>query len=176
MPSKTQSDFRRYRYLLSVAFILFALDQITKVWILKNLRIESFDQVEVIKNFFYIIHVGNEGAAWGMFSGYGGLLSVIAFFALIAIYLLRHNLELHRLPMQLAFGLLVGGILGNTLDRLVHGHVIDFLDFRFPFQIPFIMPTGHYPTFNIADSGIVVGTIFYLVLSFYDKPIKSTQA
>ena len=174
MTSKILSDLRRYRYLLSVAFTLFALDQITKVWIYKNLRIESFDQVEVIKSFFYIIHVGNKGAAWGMFSGYGGFLSVIAVFALVAIYLLRHNLELYRLPMQLAFGLLVGGILGNTLDRLVHGHVIDFLDFRFPFQIPYIMPTGQYPTFNLADSGIVIGTILYLVLSFYETNEKST--
>ena len=173
MSSKTQSDLRRYRYLLSMAFILFALDQITKVWICKNLRIETNDQVEMIKGFFYIIHVGNEGAAWGMFSGYGGLLSAIAVFALIAIYLLRYKLKLHRLPMQLAFGLLTGGILGNTLDRLVHGHVVDFLDFRFPFKIPYIMPTGQYPIFNFADSGIVIGTILYLILSIYDTNEKS---
>ncbi|MEC7274185.1 MAG: signal peptidase II, partial [Verrucomicrobiota bacterium] len=75
MSSKILSDLCRYRYLLGVAFTLFALDQITKAWIYKNLRIESFDQVEVIKSFFYIVHVGNKGAAWGMFSGYGGLLS-----------------------------------------------------------------------------------------------------
>ena len=173
MSSKILSDLRRYRYLLSVAFTLFALDQITKVWIYKNLRIESSDQVEVIKSFFYIIHVGNKGAAWGIFSGYGGLLSLIAVFALIAIYMLRHKLELHRLRMQIVFGLLVGGILGNTLDRLVHGHVIDFLDFRFPFIIPCIMPTGQYPTFNLADSGIVIGMILYLILSFYDTNNKS---
>jgi len=173
MSSKILSDLRRYRYLLSLAFTLFALDQITKAWIYKNLRIESFDQVEVIKSFFYIVHVGNKGAAWGMFSGYGGLLSAIAVFALIAIYLLRHRLELYRLPMQVVFGLFVGGILGNTLDRLVHGHVIDFLDFRFPFQIPYIMPTGQYPTFNLADSGIVIGMILYLILSFYDTNEKS---
>jgi len=157
-----------------VAFTLFILDQITKVWVYKNLRIESFDQVEVIKSFFYIIHVGNEGAAWGMLSGYGELLSLIAVLALIAIYLLRHNLKLYRIPMQIAFGLLVGGILGNTLDRLVHGHVIDFLDFRFPFQISYIMPTGQYPTFNVADCGISIGTFLYLILSFYDTNEKST--
>jgi len=74
----------------------------------------------------------------------------------------------------LVFGLLIGGILGNTLDRLVHGHVIDFLDFRFPFHVPYIMPTGHYPTFNLADSGIVIGTILYIILSFYDTRVKST--
>tara|TARA_B100001093_G_scaffold497713_1_gene544945 strand:- start:245 stop:769 length:525 start_codon:yes stop_codon:yes gene_type:complete len=174
MHTKTKSGLLRYQYLIGVASILFALDQITKILIFKNLRIDSYDRVEVIENFFYIIHVGNEGAAWGMFSGYGGFLSIVAVLALIAIYLLRHHLELHRLPMQLVFGLLVGGILGNTLDRLVHGHVIDFLDFSFPFHIPYIMPTGHYPTFNLADSGIVIGTILYLILSFYDTRVKST--
>lgn len=174
MLTKTKSGLLRYQYLIGVASILFALDQITKILIFKNLRIDSYDRVEVIEDFFYIIHVGNEGAAWGMFSGYGGFLSIVAVLALIAIYLLRHHLELHRLPMQLVFGLLIGGILGNTLDRLVHGHVIDFLDFSFPFHIPYIMPTGHYPTFNLADSGIVIGTILYLLLSFYDTRVKST--
>ena len=68
--------------------------------------------------------------------------------------------------MQYTFGLLAGGILGNMADRLVHGHVIDFLDFHLPFTIPWLIPTGRYPSFNIADCGIVAGTILYLILSF----------
>lgn len=155
-----------YRCLLIMALVVFVLDQLTKTWIFNNLRLDSYDSIEVVKGFFYIVHVGNDGAAWGMFSGYGGLLAVFAVVALIAIYMLRHSLELHRLPMQLAFGLLIGGILGNMIDRLIHGHVIDFLDFHFPFSIPYIMPTGRYPTFNVADCGIVIGTLLYVTLSF----------
>ena len=68
--------------------------------------------------------------------------------------------------MQVAFGLLSGGIVGNLVDRLLHGHVIDFLDFHFPFTIPYVMPTGRYPSFNVADAGIVVGVIVYIILSF----------
>jgi signal peptidase II len=60
--------------------------------------------------------------------------------------------------VQTCFGLLCGGILGNLVDRLLHGHVVDFLDFRFGSYI--------YPTFNIADSGIVVGVLLYLIVSF----------
>jgi signal peptidase II len=77
--------------------------------------------------------------------------------------------------MQWAFGLLVGGILGNMIDRLIHGHVIDFLDFHFPFTIPWVIPTGRYPSFNIADCGIVIGTIIYLILSFRAERLKEAN-
>ena len=163
------SKIVRYRILFVAAFLVFGLDQITKAWIFCNLDLDSYhppDSIAVIDDFFYIVHIGNEGAAWGMLSGYGGLLAVFALIALLAIYLLRDTLELHRKSMQYAFGLLTGGILGNMTDRLVHGHVIDFLDFHFPFTIPWLIPTGRYPSFNIADCGIVIGTILYLILSF----------
>ena len=169
MQSTITSKIARYRILIVAAFLVLFLDQITKAWIFCNLDLDSYyppDSIAVIDDFFYIVHIGNEGAAWGMLSGYGGLLSGFALIALFAIYLLRHSLELHRKSMQYVFGLLAGGITGNMTDRLVHGHVIDFLDFNFPFTIPWIMPTGRYPSFNIADCAIVVGTILYLILSF----------
>jgi signal peptidase II len=169
MQSITTSKIARYRILFVAAFLVFLLDQITKAWIFCNLDLDSYyppDSIAVIDDFFYIVHIGNEGAAWGMLSDYGGLLAVFALIALFAIYLVRDTLELHRKSMQYAFGLLTGGILGNMTDRLVHGHVIDFLDFHFPFTIPWLMPTGRYPSFNIADCGIVIGTILYLILSF----------
>lgn len=171
----TAKNFLRYRLLLVLAIVVFALDQITKTWIFMNLELDSYfppEAITVIDGFFYIVHVGNEGAAWGMLSGYGGLLAGFAFTALFVIYKMRHALELQRIPMQWAFGLLIGGILGNLVDRLVHGHVIDFLDFHFPFMIPWIMPTGRYPSFNVADCGIVVGVFLYLILSF-KNPAKA---
>lgn len=178
MPQHTLQKIARYRLLYLSAIVVFILDQLTKTWIFNNLELDSYfapDSIEVIKGFFYIVHIGNEGAAWGMFSGYGGLLALFALVALFAIYKLRHSLELHRKPMQWAFGLLVGGILGNMVDRLVHGHVIDFLDFHFPFTIPWVMPTGRYPSFNIADCGIVIGTIIYLILSLRAEHSKQTE-
>jgi len=178
MPQITLQKFKRYRLLYVTAVVVFVLDQLTKAWIFNNLDLDSYyppDSIEVIKGFFYIVHIGNEGAAWGMLSGYGGLLAAFALVALFAIYKLRHSLELYRSSMQWAFGLLIGGILGNLIDRLIHGHVIDFLDFHFPFNIPWIMPTGRYPSFNIADCGIVVGTLIYLYLSLR-TPSNSEQA
>lgn len=178
MTPSLSSKLARYRCLFATALVVFVLDQVSKAWIFKNLELDSYyppDAITVIDGFFYIVHIGNEGAAWGMFSGYGGLLAAFAVLALFAIYKLRHSLELHRLPMQLAFGLIVGGILGNTIDRLVHGHVIDFLDFHFPFSIPYLMPTGRYPSFNIADCGIVVGTLAYVILSFKSESANASS-
>lgn len=160
---------RSYTLLFATAAIVFLLDQLTKSWIFNNLPLGSYfypDSIRVIEDFFYIVHIGNEGAAWGMLSGYSGWLAVFAIVALYGIYKIRHTLELDRRIMQLSFGLLIGGILGNLIDRLIHGHVIDFLDFHFPFQIPWIMPSGRYPSFNIADCGIVIGVIIYMGVSF----------
>lgn len=177
-PEKKGASYKR---LFVIALIVFVLDQITKIWIFNTLPLDSYfypDSVEVIKDFFYIVHIGNEGAAWGMFSGYGWLLATFALIALTAIYKFRHSLELHRTAMQYAFGLLVGGVLGNMVDRLLHGHVIDFLDFHLPFTIPWVLPDGRYPAFNIADCGIVIGVFAYITLSFFqsDSPDQSDEA
>jgi len=179
MPDSLPTKLKRYRLLLGAAFVVFVLDQITKTWIFNNLPLGSYyppQSITVIDGFFYIVHIGNEGAAWGMLAGYGSLLAAFAVVTLFAIYKLRHTLELRRAGMQWAFGLLVGGIVGNTIDRLIHGHVIDFLDFHFPFSIPYLMPTGRYPSFNIADCGIVVGTLLYLFLSFRSEQTTSNEA
>ncbi|MDP4609772.1 MAG: signal peptidase II [Opitutales bacterium] len=177
---KPSEKFSAYKLLFVVAIIVFALDQLTKTWIFNNpdLPLDSYfypDSIEVIKGFFYIVHIGNEGAAWGMFSGYGGFLALFAFVALFAIYKMRHSLELHRKSMQFAFGLLIGGVLGNMVDRLIHGHVIDFLDFHFPFSVPYLLPDGRYPAFNIADCGIVIGVFTYITLSFFSKPLVTEE-
>lgn len=178
---KASEKFGAYKLLFVIAIVVFALDQLTKTWIFNHpdLPLDSYfypDSIEVIKGFFYIVHIGNEGAAWGMLSGYGGLLALFAFVALFAIYKMRHSLELHRKSMQIAFGLLIGGVLGNMVDRLIHGHVIDFLDFHFPFSVPYLMPDGRYPAFNIADCGIVIGVFTYITLSFFSKPLATDES
>ena len=149
------------------------LDQVTKFWIVNRIAFNSYfypqdsDIIEVIKGFFYIVHIGNEGAAWGIFSGHGEILGLFTLIALGAVYRFRHSLELHRTTVQIAFGLLIGGALGNLIDRILRGHVIDFLDFHLGFTIPWILPNGCYPAFNVADCGIVVGVSIYLLSGFF---------
>jgi signal peptidase II len=165
-----------YKRLYCIAGTILLADIFSKWWVLCTLPFNTYhpdNSITIIDGFFYIVHIGNEGAAWGIFSGYSGWLALFAIIVLIAIYYLRHTLELQRPLHQIAFGFLIGGVLGNLIDRIVHGHVIDFLDFHFPFSIPWILENGRYPSFNIADSGIVIGVFIYLILSFRASPADS---
>ena len=156
---------RHYRPFWLLALTVFVADQATKYWIVHHPRV-SFDprhthglgtDVEVIPGFFYLIHVGNTGAAWSMFSGFPVMLALLAAGTLAAIFFWRHSLGLRDRFTQTCFGLLCGGIVGNLLDRLIHKHVIDFIDLHFGNYI--------YPTFNVADSGICIGVILYILQS-----------
>jgi signal peptidase II len=156
---------RRYQLLWVLALVVFVLDQVTKIWINARLPFGTYGppgNIVVIEGFFNLVHVGNTGAAWSMLAGKSTFLALLAFVTLGAIYLWRHELGLRLRVVQLSFGLLCGGIVGNLVDRMVHGHVIDFLDFHFGSYI--------YPTFNIADSGICVGVAIYLIHSLRQPP------
>lgn len=150
-----------YRTLLAVGLAVFALDQLTKTWISAQLPFPTYGEpgaIAIVPGFFYLVHVGNTGAAWSMLSGQSVFLAALAAATLLAIFIWRRALGLQDRATQLCFGLLCGGIAGNLVDRLLHGHVIDFLDFHFGSYV--------YPTFNVADSGICVGVIVYLIRSF----------
>jgi signal peptidase II len=153
-----------YRLLWVLAIALFSLDQITKTWIVAKLDYPTYwpseGAITVISGFFYLVHVGNTGAAWSLFAGQSSLLALLAGITLVGIFFWRRHLGLRERRVQIAFGLLIGGIVGNFLDRVLHGHVIDFLDFHFGDSI--------YPTFNIADAGICVGVVLYLWHSFQE--------
>jgi signal peptidase II len=156
-PRTRWQRFLAYRLLLLLAVTVFGLDQLTKAWIYARMPLGSYGPyagIEVIPNFFYLVHVGNTGAAWSLFTGKSVFLALLACVTLLAIYVWRRALGLQARITQVAFGLLCGGIVGNLVDRLLHGHVIDFLDFHFGSYI--------YPTFNVADSGICLGVILYI--------------
>ena len=165
-----------YYRLFGIAGLILVLDQITKVLIQYSIPFESSyfapDRVPIIEGFFYLVYIGNKGAAWGMFSEYSGILTLLSFVVLLCIYCFRNYLELQRGSVQIAFGLLIGGILGNLTDRIRVGHVIDFIDIHLPFTLPYILPYGRWPAFNIADSAIVIGMLFYLFLSLSDTKKK----
>jgi signal peptidase II len=157
-PPSLRQRILAYRTLYTLALAVFAADQLTKLWIAHRLPFGTYGEeagaIRIVKGVFYLVHVGNTGAAWSMFSGQSVMLASLALATLVAIFFWRHALGLRTPISQVCFGLLCGGIIGNLLDRLVHGHVIDFLDLHFGSYI--------YPTFNVADSGICVGVILYL--------------
>ena len=165
-----------YYRLFMIAGVILVLDQITKILVQYSIPFESSyfapDRITIIEDFFYLVHIGNQGAAWGMFSEYSGILTLLSFAVLLFIFCFRKQLELQRGKVQIAFGLLIGGILGNLIDRIRVGHVIDFIDIHLPFTLPYILPYGRWPAFNIADSAIVVGMLLYLLLSLSDTKKK----
>ena len=151
-----KSRVRSYKRLLTIALIIFALDQASKLWILTLLPLGSYWQpnsIEIIHGFLYIVH-----------------LAIFAIGALTAIYYLRESLELKQPKIQMAFGLLIGGVLGNLTDRILHGHVIDFIDVHLPFSLPYLIVGGRYPAFNVADCSIVIGVFYYALISAFSKP------
>jgi signal peptidase II len=156
------SRIARYKWLLALASAIFIGDQVTKAWIVATLSYPTYHPAEgaivVIPEFFHIVHLRNSGAAWGIFEGMSLVLGFLALIALAAIFYFRRHLHLDLPAVQISFGLLCGGILGNLLDRMVHGSVIDFLDFHLGFYT--------WPAFNVADMGIVTGVMIYLTLSF----------
>jgi signal peptidase II len=159
-PRSWRARLRAYRLLHALALGVFLVDQATKHWIVARVPFNPLHvhgtgaDIEVVPGFFYIIHVGNTGAAWSMFSDRSFLLALLAAGTLLAIFLWRHALGLRARLVQISFGLLCGGIVGNLIDRLLHGHVIDFIDLHFGSYI--------YPTFNVADSAICIGVMLYL--------------
>ena len=141
---------------LLVALCVVLLDQASKEWVRGAFSLH--ESVPVIPGFFHLTYIRNTGAAWGMFSGQNIALSALALVMLAVLVVFRRKILPPGRVHRVALGLLCGGIAGNLLDRVGHGHVVDFLDFHFSSYI--------YPTFNVADSGIVCGVSLYILFSF----------
>jgi len=157
----------RYHALFLCILGVLGSDQLTKLLVTHFIPYGTYNQPEaipVVPGFFYLVHIGNTGAAWGMFQGFGFMLAAFALITITCIFLFRRMLSLHLVAMQVIFGMLIGGILGNLYDRMTIGHVVDFIDIRLPFY--------RWPAFNIADSAICIGVISYIYLSFRLDVIK----
>jgi len=134
-------------------FICIFIDQLIKI-IVSNIALLN-TPYEVIKNFFYLTHVRNLGAAWGIFYGNRYFLILVSLFALFIFYFVFiRNKKLSKFE-SISFGILLGGIIGNLIDRIVYGYVIDYLDFQI-FNYDF-------PIFNFADTCIVISIILIII-------------
>jgi signal peptidase II len=153
------------RIFLFLTLPLYLLDQLTKHLVL--LHIQDRPRV-VIPSFFELVNITNTGAAFGNFQNHNGFFVVLSCVALIVVsYLLLRPAA--RDPWnRTALGLLLAGILGNLTDRLLHGHVIDFLLFNL--HIPRADP---WPAFNVADSCICIAVVCFLIHSFRDSRVRS---
>lgn len=135
--------------ILPISLVLVIVDQLVKILVTKVLALH--ESIVVIKNFFNLTYVRNTGAAWSILSGNRLLLIFISFIALILIYLyLIKDKDLNEIDI-VSYGMLIGGIVGNLIDRIVYGYVIDYLDFK--------IFNYNFPIFNVADTLIVISII-----------------
>ncbi|MFM1769053.1 MAG: lipoprotein signal peptidase [Verrucomicrobiota bacterium] len=156
-----------------LALGILALDQLTKLIVLRYLGVE--DQRIVIDGFFKFVHWRNTGAAFSMWTGNNGLLAVFAVVALLALILTRHHFGIHTRGGRACLGLILGGIAGNLVDRVLPSrqHVIDFLYFYLKRRDG---SEAGFPAFNVADSAICIGVGLLFVLSWRGWPAPSTPA
>jgi signal peptidase II len=136
--------------LIGIAITL--VDQLTKMLILREFHL--YQAVPVIPGLFDLRYIQNTGAAWGMFAGGQGWLAVLSVVVLVLLVACNRSFFSSRRCDQVAYGLIVGGIVGNFIDRVRLEYVVDFLDFYWG--------NHHFPAFNVADSAICCGVILYL--------------
>lgn len=141
---------------LGLALIVIVLDQITKTLIIGQFALHESVPVT---SWFNIVRAHNTGAAFSFLAGASGWqrwffvgLGIAA--SIFIVWMLRRHPE--QTLFCFAVAMILGGALGNVIDRLLHGYVVDFLDFQFQFLSP-LFPGGHFPSFNLADSAITLG-------------------
>ncbi len=153
------------KFHLLLAFAILVLDRLTK-WAIGQ-KIALHENVTVIPGFFRLTHVQNRGAAFGLFSDSASeyKVAVLVLFSLVALVVVSALLwkNSHRLTTTgVGLALILGGALGNLWDRILTGHVVDFL--------LFYLGSYQWPAFNVADTAIVVGAMLLVAEILFAKP------
>ncbi len=148
--------------LFSVALVVLVLDALSKG--LVGSRIAEGQSVELIPRILYLTHTTNTGGAFGLSTGTPWLFGIVS--AAVALFIVRHAFHLESMWKAVAFGLILGGAVGNLVNRLsggldLSGKVVDFIDFRV------------WPVFNLADSAVVIGGVM-LALSYARRTDERT--
>lgn len=147
---------------LGLALLIIVSDQLTKTLIIGSFELGDS---RTVTSFFNIVRVHNAGAAFSFLADASGwqrwFFIGLGLVATVAIVWMLKSHGGQRL-FSLALSLILGGALGNVIDRLLHGHVIDFLQFHWDWLAP-IFPGGYFPSFNIADSAITAGAVLLIL-------------
>jgi signal peptidase II len=157
------------KFILFLSLPLYALDQLTKHWVLRS--IDPYDARIVVPDFFHLVNVTNDGAAFGSFKGNNTFFLVISIIALVVVTVLLVRPRRSDPWRDISLALLLAGILGNLTDRLLYGHVIDFLLFNL--HIRYADP---WPAFNVADSCISVAVVLFIIHSFGKEKASLEQS
>lgn len=147
-----------------ISIVVLLTDQATKYLVMSRLPLGT--ENTVIPHFFRIVSVRNPGIVFGLFSrnharGHQLVIIIFTIVAMVAILVYSERKKRAHSPEFYPLALILGGAAGNLLDRLFHGRVVDFLDF--------FIQDHHWPAFNVADSGIVVGVTLLLILQWVEE-------
>ncbi|NLL44292.1 MAG: signal peptidase II [Mollicutes bacterium] len=134
------------------------IDQLIKIIV--RIFVDLNDSYVIINNFFYLTRVHNLGAAWGILAGNRYFLIFVALIFIIIFYFIFIKDKKITNFEAISYGILLGGIIGNLIDRLIYGYVIDYLDF-YPFGY-------NYPVFNFADMCIVISIVLVVIKMIKD--------
>ena len=162
--NKIKEKIPNYKiYLLSILVII--IDQISKLIVVKNMNIG--EEIVIIKKFFSILYVTNTGAAFSMLENSTTLLIIISLFCLALIVSLLKKEKNINVVKIISFGILIGGMISNLIDRVFYKNVIDFLSFTiFSYK---------FPVFNIADIGITIGVFLYLLVNLKEEILSKKK-
>lgn len=147
--------------IIYLSIILLIVDQISKLLVVKLIDINS--SIEIIKNFFYLTYTHNTGAAFSILTGQRIFLILVAVIILVILFNYLRKNKVEGKIEALAFSLIIGGSLGNLIDRIIRGYVIDFIDVK--------IFGYNFPVFNLADTFIVIG-VFLLIIILTRKEVN----
>jgi signal peptidase II len=151
---------------LRISLPLYLLDQLTKALVLRY--VSADEMIPIIPGFFNLVQVHNTGAAFGMLKDNNLFFMVLSFSALVILLVLEGKGVFTDRTSRWAAALLAAGVAGNLTDRILYGHVIDFLDFILPWY-------GRWPAFNVADSCICIAAGLFILSSLLDTRRKKAQ-
>ncbi|SHJ04109.1 signal peptidase II [Lutispora thermophila DSM 19022] len=146
-----------YSLIIIGAVIFF--DQIIKIRVVE--KIMPYESIEVLKNFLYITYVENTGISFGLFKGFRWVFIILTFIVCLILFYYVFKLYKRHIAMTVCLAFIIGGAIGNLIDRIRLGYVIDYIHFIF-------FP----PVFNLADSAIVCGAIVLCGLLLFNKNIS----
>ena len=146
-------------FILTIMIII--LDQTTKYAAIKQLKNQR--PIVIIENFFQLNYVENRGAAFGILQGKRGLFLIITIIVIFVItfYLIKYYNQTNTLT-RISFAMLIGGAVGNLIDRIRFGYVVDFISLK-------LINKYDFPVFNIADTCVLISTLFIVYLVMFDK-------
>ena len=146
----------RWGLFVGIAIAVVIVDQLTKSWLVAN--VQPGGAIEIVGDWLRLIHGRNDGGLFGLFGGSAAVLA-IASLGVIGLIVVYHARARPSIVLSIALGLLLGGAIGNLLDRIRYGYVVDFVDAG--------IGTLRFYTFNVADSAISIAILLLILLALF---------